>query len=83
MLAATYGDIPLGLYLVRGDSVVLLGEVDPERQAAENLTKVSPEVGQLSFVRGAVGCDLAVLAGGERWRVCEEGREGRGVGGPT
>ncbi|CAM9245126.1 unnamed protein product [Heterosigma akashiwo] len=23
-----YGDIPLGLYLVRGDAVVLLGEVD-------------------------------------------------------
>lgn len=40
-----YGDIPIGLYIVRGDSVVLLGEVDPEREAAaEGLTKVSAEV---------------------------------------
>ncbi len=34
-------DIPLGLYLVRGDSVVLLGEVDPVREAAQGLEEVS------------------------------------------
>ena len=25
-----FGDIPLGLYIVRGDSIVLLGEIDDE-----------------------------------------------------
>ena len=30
---AVYGDAPLGLYVVRGDSIVLLGEVDEQREA--------------------------------------------------
>ena len=38
-----YGDLELGLYLVRGDSMVMLGEVDPVREA-ESLKKVSAEV---------------------------------------
>jgi U6 snRNA-associated Sm-like protein LSm1 len=37
-----YGDLPLGLYLVRGDSMVMLGEVDPKRES-ENLTKVTAD----------------------------------------
>ena len=31
---AVYGDAPLGLYVVRGDSIVLLGEVDDARGVA-------------------------------------------------
>ena len=31
---AVYGDVPLGLYIVRGDSVVLLGEIGPERESS-------------------------------------------------
>jgi len=31
---AVYGDAPLGLYVVRGDSIVLLGEVDDQREAS-------------------------------------------------
>ena len=31
---AVYGDAPLGLYVVRGDSIVLLGEVDDAREAS-------------------------------------------------
>mmetsp|Transcript_1411 Transcript_1411/g.1920 ORF Transcript_1411/g.1920 Transcript_1411/m.1920 type:complete len:121 (+) Transcript_1411:179-541(+) len=39
-----YGDIPLGLYIVRGDNVVLMGEVDEDVESSENyLRKVSPE----------------------------------------
>eukprot|EP00741_Cyanophora_paradoxa_P012626 tig00020614_g12199.t1 len=26
-----YGDVPLGVYLIRGENVVLMGEIDPER----------------------------------------------------
>ena len=37
-------DIALGLYLVRGDTVVLLGEVDDEKEAALGLTDAAPEV---------------------------------------
>eukprot|EP00611_Tribonema_gayanum_P025135 TRINITY_DN566_c1_g1_i1.p1 TRINITY_DN566_c1_g1~~TRINITY_DN566_c1_g1_i1.p1 ORF type:complete len:257 (-),score=85.13 TRINITY_DN566_c1_g1_i1:12-716(-) len=34
-VGALYGDIPLGLYIVRGDSVVLLGEVAAEEEQGE------------------------------------------------
>jgi hypothetical protein len=45
--AGLFGDIPIGLYIVRGDSVVLLGEIDPEKEATlEGLTRVSAEVRQ-------------------------------------
>ncbi|KAK3273907.1 Sm-like protein [Cymbomonas tetramitiformis] len=36
-----YGDIPLGLYVIRGENVVLLGQVDPTREVPANLTKVT------------------------------------------
>lgn len=39
-----YGDIPLGLYVVRGDAVVLLGEVSEDLESApDHPTEVSPE----------------------------------------
>ncbi len=38
-----YCDIPLGLYIVRGDNIVLMGEIDPEKEASMPLTKVTPE----------------------------------------
>eukprot|EP00941_MAST-03F_sp_MAST-3F-sp1_P004103 g4103.t1 len=39
-----YGDIPLGLYIVRGENVVLLGEIDPERERNNTkLTRVSAD----------------------------------------
>ncbi|GLI58514.1 hypothetical protein VaNZ11_000250 [Volvox africanus] len=36
-----YGDIPLGLQVIRGENVVLLGRLD-EKDAPEGLTQVSP-----------------------------------------
>mmetsp|Transcript_36393 Transcript_36393/g.102804 ORF Transcript_36393/g.102804 Transcript_36393/m.102804 type:complete len:133 (+) Transcript_36393:253-651(+) len=37
-----YGDIPLGLNVVRGENVVLLGEIDESRgEVPPNLTRVS------------------------------------------
>lgn len=36
-----YADIPLGLQLIRGENVVLLGEVDPEREIPAGLTRVA------------------------------------------
>eukprot|EP01097_Dermamoeba_algensis_P008842 TRINITY_DN605_c0_g2_i1.p1 TRINITY_DN605_c0_g2~~TRINITY_DN605_c0_g2_i1.p1 ORF type:complete len:133 (+),score=34.01 TRINITY_DN605_c0_g2_i1:126-524(+) len=39
----TYGDVPLGIFIVRGENVVLLGDIDEERDAPTNLTKVSAE----------------------------------------
>ncbi len=38
----TYGDIPLGLQVIRGENVVLLGRVD-EEDAPKGLTQVSPD----------------------------------------
>jgi len=43
IVGGKYGDIPLGLYVLRGDSVVLLGEVDEESEARCPLEKVSQE----------------------------------------
>jgi len=39
-----YGDIERGLFIVRGDNVVLVGEIDPSKEGAANLTKVPIEV---------------------------------------
>mmetsp|Transcript_2517 Transcript_2517/g.6468 ORF Transcript_2517/g.6468 Transcript_2517/m.6468 type:complete len:127 (-) Transcript_2517:498-878(-) len=36
-----YGDIPLGLQLIRGENVVLLGEVDPAHEVPRGLTQIS------------------------------------------
>ncbi len=30
-----YGDIPLGLYIIRGENIVLLGEIDEEVEASQ------------------------------------------------
>ena len=39
IVGANYSDIPLGLYIVRGENVVLMGEVDESRET-EGLTLV-------------------------------------------
>jgi hypothetical protein len=36
-------DISLGLFLVRGDNVVLLGELDEAREAALGLVEADPQ----------------------------------------
>ena len=38
-----YGDIPRGVFIVRGENVVLLGEVDPNKADPESLVEVSLE----------------------------------------
>ncbi|XP_076800597.1 U6 snRNA-associated Sm-like protein LSm1 [Clavelina lepadiformis] len=38
---SVYGDIPRGIFVIRGENVVLLGEIDPEAEEPKNLTKVS------------------------------------------
>ncbi len=38
-----YGDIPRGIFLVRGENVVLAGEIDPSRENAAGLTRVTIE----------------------------------------
>ncbi|KAF0694263.1 Aste57867_14858 [Aphanomyces stellatus] len=44
VVGTTYCDIPLGLYIIRGENIVLMGELDQEKEAAdENLTRKSPE----------------------------------------
>lgn len=36
--------MPIGLFLVRGDNIVLLGELDANKEASQALQKVSPEI---------------------------------------
>ncbi|XP_053605027.1 U6 snRNA-associated Sm-like protein LSm1 [Plodia interpunctella] len=36
-----YGDIPRGIFIVRGENVVLLGEIDREKEESLPLTEVS------------------------------------------
>ncbi|XP_072410470.1 U6 snRNA-associated Sm-like protein LSm1 [Chiloscyllium punctatum] len=38
-----YGDIPRGIFVVRGENVVLLGEIDLEKESASSLQPVSIE----------------------------------------
>merc|ERR1712039_1007733 len=39
-----FGDIPRGVFVVRGENVVLLGEIDEEREAAEKASKRLQEI---------------------------------------
>ena len=42
--AGKYADIPLGLHIVRGDNIVLLGEIDVVKETNDmRLTRISPE----------------------------------------
>lgn len=36
-----YGDVPLGLQLIRGENVVLMGEIDPANEVPPGLTQIS------------------------------------------
>lgn len=38
-----FGEIPLGVFIVRGDNVVLLGEFDDDKDMASKLVRVSKE----------------------------------------
>lgn len=38
-----YGDIPRGVFIVRGENVVLLGEIDPNKETSSDLQQVSVE----------------------------------------
>jgi U6 snRNA-associated Sm-like protein LSm1 len=43
-----FGDLPLGLYMVRGENVVLMGEIDDEREKHQALTNISlPDILEL------------------------------------
>ena len=35
-----YCDVPLGLYVVRGDSIVLMGEIDSDKESQMKLEKL-------------------------------------------
>ncbi|CAN0556584.1 unnamed protein product, partial [Ectocarpus sp. 8 AP-2014] len=41
--ADIFGDISLGLYLVRGDALVLMGELDETREETPRLRRVSAD----------------------------------------
>eukprot|EP00607_Mallomonas_marina_P007383 CAMPEP_0182421330 /NCGR_PEP_ID=MMETSP1167-20130531/6669_1 /TAXON_ID=2988 /ORGANISM="Mallomonas Sp, Strain CCMP3275" /LENGTH=93 /DNA_ID=CAMNT_0024598353 /DNA_START=219 /DNA_END=500 /DNA_ORIENTATION=- len=43
ILTDTYGDIPLGVYIVRGENIILVGEIDPIAEAEMRLQRVEPE----------------------------------------
>ena len=43
IVGETYADIPLGTFIVRGENVVLMGQVDPEQEDdVGTLRKVTP-----------------------------------------
>mmetsp|Transcript_16742 Transcript_16742/g.25142 ORF Transcript_16742/g.25142 Transcript_16742/m.25142 type:complete len:118 (+) Transcript_16742:122-475(+) len=44
LLPGKYCDIPLGVYIVRGDNIVLVGDLDSVREANDmKLEKIQPE----------------------------------------
>jgi U6 snRNA-associated Sm-like protein LSm1 len=42
-VGSDYGDIPRGIFVVRGENVVLLGEIDEQKETNMNLREVSLE----------------------------------------
>lgn len=43
MTTDCYCDFPLGLFIVRGDNIVIFGEVDEDKEATASLKLVTPE----------------------------------------
>ena len=43
VVGTQYGDVPLGLYILRGENIVLLGEIDDAKEQGMGLEKVSVE----------------------------------------
>ena len=43
LLPGKYCDVPLGFYIVRGDTIVLLGEIDDDKEKSMKLEKISVE----------------------------------------
>uniref|UniRef100_A0A383VD55 U6 snRNA-associated Sm-like protein LSm1 n=1 Tax=Tetradesmus obliquus TaxID=3088 RepID=A0A383VD55_TETOB len=41
IVGSLYSDIPLGIYLLRGENLVLMGQVDPGREVPPGLQQVS------------------------------------------
>jgi len=42
-VGSNYGDIPRGVFLVRGDNITIIGEIDKEREEKSPLVAVSVE----------------------------------------
>ena len=59
--AGLKSDVALGLYLVRGDTVVLLGELDAAKEQAQGLVDASPEA-----VRDALAAQASASAGARK-----------------
>jgi U6 snRNA-associated Sm-like protein LSm1 len=38
-----YTDVPLGMYLIRGENLVLMGQIDPDKEVPHGLTCVSKD----------------------------------------
>lgn len=38
-----YCDVPLGLYVVRGDNIVLMGDIGDLEETTANFEKITPE----------------------------------------
>eukprot|EP01035_Chromulina_nebulosa_P019017 gene19017-24837_t len=51
-----YCDIPLGLYIVRGDNIVLLGEIDDIKELSSKMQQISLE--ELSQLQEQVSSKL-------------------------
>ena len=43
VVGTQYGDVPLGLYILRGENIVLLGEIDDAKEQGMGLEKVDVE----------------------------------------
>ncbi len=41
IVGGMYSDVPLGLYMLRGENLVLMGQLDPAREVPVGLTRVS------------------------------------------
>lgn len=43
IMKGKYCDVPLGLYIVRGDNIVLIGEIDESKDDSETFKRISPQ----------------------------------------
>lgn len=43
IVSGKYCDVPLGLYIVRGDNIVFLGEIDESKDNTDDFKRILPD----------------------------------------
>lgn len=70
----SYADVPIGIFIIRGENVMLLGEVDEERELKLGASMKQVTEGEIRRALAAIREDRAAMKRGEKleWPIPED-----------